>query len=480
MNKKVVLYVLNRATLTFAGVLCLPLFVSLLYQEPVHVVVSWILSILICLSLWSFSRIRPVNMKFYAREGLVICAALWILFSLIGSLPLYLSGDFPTMIDAFFETASGLTTTGSSVALNVETLHHSVLFWRSLTHLIGGMGVLILVLALLPQASASSVQIAKAEMPGPTFGKLVARLSDTARILYLIYLILTAVLAGFLLAGGMSLFDALCHAFGTAGTGGFGIRADSVASYSPYIQWVLAIGMLVFSVNFNLHYLLMTRKVREFLKDEELHWFLGIVVFCVAMILFNVASLYQSLSTSFRDVFFTVSSVISTTGFTTANYDQWPALAHVMLYLCMFVGGCAGSTAGGLKASRVGIYVKKALSAIRKERDPHQVSPTIFNKKSISDAAMSRLHSYLAMYILLFSIILFVVAWDAPDFETAFSSVACTFNNVGPGFGDVSPINNFAWYSPLSKIALSFGMIAGRLELWPVVVLFTPSTWKKY
>lgn len=482
MNRCAIKYIIGRVYGIFSGLLCLPLLVSFIYQEDRLVKLAWLTAIAISFFLYiMLGRKKIINVEFYIREGMVICALLWISLSLIGGLPLYLSGQYPSLVDGFFEIASGLTTTGSSVCDNVELLSHSLLFWRSFTHLIGGMGILVFALSLVPSSKSSLKHMAQAEMPGPTFDKLVAKLSDTARILYKIYLAMTGFLVVLLLLGGMPLFDSLCHAFGTAGTGGFGIKVNSIGYYkSSYIHNVLSIGMLAFSLNFQIYYLILIRQVRAAAKNEELHWFLAIVFAAVVLISINVAPLYNNIFTMLRDVLFTVSSVVSTTGYCTVDFGTWPIFSHAVLLGLMFIGGCAGSTAGGLKVSRVGSSVKSAFCELDRQRSPNMVKVVNFNGQKINERGLRSLFSYVIAYALIFTFILLVISIDAGDFQTAFSSVACTFNNIGPGLGKVGPTGGFSWYSPLSKILLSLGMITGRLEIWPVLILFSPKTWSKH
>ena len=481
MNKSIVRFVTGRILMLLGLLMLAPLTVSFIYREaPVYkisfgaaIAASFLLGLLL-----SFKK--PASTRFYTREGLVICSLIWVLMSLLGALPLRLSGEFPTLIDAFFEISSGFTTTGASVATNVEGLQRSSLFWRSFTHLIGGMGVLVFVLALMPATNADNVHIMKAEVPGPAFGKLVSSLRATARILYLMYMAMTAVLVAALLAAGMPLFDALCHAFGAAGTGGFGIKNTSVLWYnSARVDYILGIGMLAFGVNFNLYYLLLLRKVCAFLRDEELRAYLLIVLGAMAVICLDVHRLYDNHGRMVRDVFFTVSSIITTTGYSTADYGQWPLLSHVILLLLMFCGAMAGSTAGGLKVSRVVLYAKTARAEFRRQREPGRIVPVVFNGKPISREAQRSLFGYLCIYLTAFLFFLLVTSLDAPDFLSAFSAVAATFNNIGPGLSVVGPTGSYASFSLLTKLMLSLSMIAGRLEIWPMVILFSRKTWRK-
>ena len=481
MNVRMIFFMLGRGLFVEAFLMCAPLFVSIYFREPTDTIYAWVLPILLILAIaFLLSRRGPNQHRFFAREGFVICALLWLNLSFFGALPLYFSRSYPTLMDAFFEIASGFTTTGASVAQNVEALPHSVLFWRSFSHLIGGMGVLVFTLALVPKTAADSVHMMRAEVPGPVFGKIVSKLTITARILYAIYFSMTGIVILLLLLGGMPLFDSFCHAFGAAGTGGFGIKNNSIAFYdSTYLHNVLSFSMIAFGINFNLYYLLLLKRVRDFWKDEELHWYIGIILTAVVLLSWNVAPQYNNLGTLVRDVFFTVSSVMTTTGYATVDFAQWPLFSHIILLLLMFIGGCAGSTGGGIKVSRIAIYVKSSFRELKRQREPNRALPLRFNQQSVSTELLHGLHSYLMAYILIFIFLLFVTSFDAPDFESAFSAVAATFNNIGPGLGVYGPAGNFASLSPLTKFFLSLGMIAGRLEIWPMLILFSPMTWQK-
>ncbi len=480
MNKSMVRFVSGRILMLLGALMLLPLAVSFYYREPARLKVAFAAAILLTEALGlGLSVKRPVSNRFYAKEGLVICSLIWVMMSFLGALPLVVSGEMPGIVDAFFEIASGFTTTGASVLPQVETLHRSSLFWRSFTHLIGGMGVLVFALALLPKTDADDVFIMKAEVPGPAFGKLVSSLRTTARILYAIYLVMTGLLVLALLICGMPLFDAVCHAFGAAGTGGFGIRNASVAPYPTSVHVVLGIAMLMFGINFNLYYLLLLKKARAFFQDEELKWYLALVVIATALICLSIYPLYQNGLIMLRDAFFTVASIITTTGYSTADFGAWPAFAHAVLLLLMFVGAMSGSTAGGLKVSRVMLYCKAAIAELRRQREPGRVVPVMLNRKPLSLQVQRSLFGYLTIYAAVFSVLLLIVSFDSPDFTTAFSAVAATFNNIGPGMEAVGPTANYAHYRPFVKIVLSLGMIAGRLEIWPILILFSRRTWKR-
>lgn len=481
MNYKALKYILGRLFLVFGFLLLFPLVVSFIYKEPLSLKMSffWPIVILTVLGIALTYKEEEIS-QVYAKEGLVIVALFWILMSFFGGLPLVLSKTYPTMVDAFFEISSGLTTTGASVATDVEALPHSILFWRSFTHLIGGMGVLVFALAILPRVKNESLHLMKAEVPGPVFGKIVSKIGNTARILYIIYLVMTAVLVVILILAGMPVFDSLLHAFGTAGTGGFGIKANSIGYYnSATIDIILGVGMLVFGVNFGLYYLILIGKVKDFFKSEELKWYLGIVLIAIIVITINIHATYEHLPKTLQDVFFTVSSIITTTGYSTADFDKWPLFSHIILLILMFVGGMSGSTAGGLKVYRIGSIVKSGLSEIKRTSNPKRVLPVLFENKVIDQKLMRGLFNYLSLYISIFIVLLLIVSLDTNRFIGAFSAVAATFNNIGPGLEVVGPTQSFASLSQLSKVALSIGMIAGRLEIYPILVLFSPRTWRK-
>ncbi len=481
MNYKMVGYVIGRILCVVALLMAPSLVIALLYQEGWQGLWPFLMSMGITGSAGLLLLLkRPSNTEFYAREGFVIVALSWFALSFFGSLPFLLSGTILNPIDAFFETASGFTTTGSSLITDIESVRHSVMWWRSFTHLIGGMGVLVFAMAVMPKIESDDVYIMRAEVPGPIFGKVRAKLGSSARILYIIYLAMTAVLVVLLVLGGMPVFDSFLHAFGAAGTGGFGIKANSVAYYnSAYIDYVLATAMILFGVNFNLYYALLFHSVKDFFKSEELHWYVGIILAAVALICFNVSRQYDSFALMIRDVYFSVSSVITTTGFTTVNFDTWPMFSRLILLILMFIGAMAGSTAGGLKISRVAIYVKATVQEIRRNVCPNRRLPVTFEGKPLSNNLIRQVSFYLTTYVIIFWILVLITSTSSPTFITAFSAVAATFNNIGPGLDMVGPAGNYEGLSNLTTFALSIGMIMGRLELFPVLVLFTPRTWRR-
>ena len=481
MNHKMVSYILGRI-LFITGVLMVPsLVVALIYREGWQGLWPFLLSIgITCAIGLLISLKKPTRSDFFAREGFVAVALSWLALSFFGSLPFILSGAIPNPIDAFFETASGFSTTGASILTDVEALPHSLLWWRSFTHLIGGMGVLVLALAVMPKIESGDVFIMRAEVPGPTFGKVRTKLRSSARILYVIYLSMAGILVLLLTLGGMPLFDSFVHAFGAAGTGGFGIKSNSIAYYnSAYIDYLLAISMILFGVNFNLYYAVLFMRMKNIFKNEELRWYLGFIAAAVVLICINVSPLYSSVALLLRDVFFTVSSIITTTGYATANFDTWPVFSHVILIFLMFVGGMAGSTAGGIKVSRIAIYIKTTIQEIRVNVSPNRRLPILFEGKPISAMLSRQTSVYLITYAFMFVFFLMITALSSPNFITAFSAVAATFNNIGPGLDMVGPMGNYSNFNNLTKLTLSLAMIMGRLELFPLLVLFSPRTWRR-
>jgi trk system potassium uptake protein TrkH len=423
--------------------------------------------------------IKPKNRVIYAKEGFVIVAFAWLLLSGIGALPFVISGEIPSYIDAFFETVSGFTTTGASILTNVEKMSHGLLFWRSFTHWIGGMGVLVFIMAVVPSAADRSIHILRAEVPGPTVGKLVPRMKDTAKILYLLYIVLTVLEIILLLAGGMPLFDSIVHAFGTAGTGGFGIKANSIAGYNHYLQWVITIFMLLFGINFNLFYLMLLRRFKAAFHSSELWCYMGIWVVATLVVTFNVMQLYESFSESLRLAAFQTASIMTTTGYATADFNLWPNLSKGILVVLMCIGACAGSTAGGLKISRVMLLMKMIRRELRHMLHPRSVGVVKFEGKKVDNQTLSSVNAYFAIYVVISAIIFLLLCIDGFDLETNLTAMIACFNNIGPGLGRVGPAASFAGYSVLSKLVLSFAMLLGRLEIFPLLFAVIPSTWMK-
>lgn len=480
MNKKMIFSTLGQLTLSEGGMMLLPLIAALIYGEW-HVALSFGISagLAVLLGGGMYLLCRTKNTVIFAREGFVIVALGWIIMSAVGAVPFVISGDIPSYVDAFFETVSGFTTTGSSILVDVEALSHGALFWRSFTHWVGGMGVLVFIMAIVPSVSDRSIHIMRAEMPGPIVGKIVPRARETARILYVIYLVMTVVQVILLVAGGMSLFDSLLHAFGTAGTGGFGIKADSVASYSPYLQWVITIFMFLFGVNFNMYYLLLVKKFRSALRSGEFWTYFGIVIGATALICINILPSSASFGEALRASAFQVGSIITTTGYSTVDFNLWPTFSKTVLVCLMFIGGCAGSTSGGFKVTRIAILFSSVKQELRRMLHPRAVQTVKFEGKVVDQATLSGVGTYLALHVLCFVIILLAVSLEPFDLETNFTAALTCFNNVGPGLGGVGPLSSFAAYTDVSKIVLSFAMLLGRLEIYPLLLALSPSTWTK-
>ena len=480
MNKRMVFYMLGRIIYLEAFVLTLPLICSVIYREKcTFAFIITIAIALICGFILTFFN-KPKDKTIFAKEGFVIVALAWILLSAIGALPSYISREIPSFTDAFFETASGFTTTGASILKDVEALSKGILFWRSFTHWIGGMGVLVLMMAIAPTESGRTIHIMRAEMPGPIVGKLVPRIRSTAKILYLIYLVMTAVQIILLLCGGMPLFQSLIYSLGTAGTGGFSCDAESLAGYSPYIQWVIAVFMVLFGINFNLYYLLLMRKARAVFGSEEFWTYIGIVIFATTAITYNLFPIYNNISDSLRHAAFQVATIISTTGYTTTDFNLWPTLSKGILLLLMFSGACAGSTAGGLKISRIVLLFKQSRSNLKRMLHSRSVDAIRFEGKKIDRETITNVSTYFAVYCFCIAVIFVILcAFDSFDLETNISAVVSCFNNIGPGFSVVGPMGSYADYSIVSKWALSAGMLLGRLEIFPLLLLFAPSVWTK-
>ena len=428
--------------------------------------------------LWVFCRRAPS--AFYAKEGLVCVGFSWIVLSFMGCLPFWFSREIPRLIDAFFEMVSGFTTTGSSILTNVEAMSKGMLYWRSFSHWLGGMGVLVFLLAFTGgKGQGYTMHLLRAESPGPNVGKLVPKMRQTAIILYLLYVALTILNIIFLLLGDMPLFDAVCTAFGTAGTGGFGIKNDSMAGYSPYLQNVTTIFMALFGVNFSCYYLLLLRQFKSVFKDEELRLYIAIIFGCIAMIALNVRDLYPTLEETLRHSAFTVSTIITTTGFATTDFDLWPAFSKAIIMLLMLVGACAGSTGGGFKVARLLLVTKSLRRNIRKILYPRKVEMVRNNGEKVDESILTNTNTYLAAYVIIIFLSFLVISLDNFSVTTNFTAVLACFNNIGPGLEAVGPTCNFSAYSDLSKLVLSFDMLAGRLEIFPMLVLFSSSTWRR-
>ncbi len=439
---------------------------------------SMLLIAAVALLLYLFSR----NAKhgFYAREGLVCVGFCWITLSLAGCVPFYLSGEIPHYIDALFEIVSGFTTTGSSIATDVEAFSRGILYWRSFSHWLGGMGVLVFLLAIIPLSGRNegfTMHLLRAESPGPSVGKLVPRMKKTAMIMYVMYVLLTVVNVIFLLIGKMPLFDAICTAFGTAGTGGFGIKADSMASYSPYLQNVCTVFMLLFGVNFSCYFLLILRRFKGVFQDEELRLYLGLFAGSTALIAWNIHNMYPTIGESIRHAAFQVASIMTTTGFASTNFELWPSFSKGIILCLMVIGACAGSTGGGFKCIRVLLILKILRRNVRQLLHPQKVQAIRVNNHVLNEKLLTNTNAYLAAYVIILVLSFLIVSLDNFTVTTNFSAVLSCFNNIGPGLDTVGPMGNFAGFSDLSKLVLIFDMLAGRLEIFPILVLFSRSTW---
>lgn len=481
MNFSVIKRMLGWLLIFEAVFFLVPLITAIVYAESAWL--SFLICIGICAALGGLCLIgKPDDDSLYAKEGFVIVALSWIILSLFGALPFVFTGAIPNYIDALFETVSGFTTTGSSIidSAKIESLPKSILMWRSFTHWVGGMGVLVFMMALLPLSGAKNMHLMKAESPGPSVSKIVPKVRTTALILYLIYFVLTLVQFILLICGGMPVFDALNTAFATAGTGGFAIKGDGFLSYSSYSQIVVTVFMLLFSINFNSYFLMCKGKWKD-VFTTEVKTFLTIVGIAIAAVTANVyfSGTITSFGESLKHAAFTVASIISTTGFTTENFGAWPALSQSILVILMFVGACAGSTGGGIKVSRFVVLFKGADHQIGKLLHPNLVKKITIDKKVVDDDVVQGIYAFLIAYIFIFVISLLILSCNGFDLTTNFTAVAATINNIGPGLGAVGPTGNFAAFSPLSKIVLIFDMLAGRLEVFPMLVLFAPSTWRK-
>ena len=481
MNTRIISYVISNLFKLMMALFLFPLVVSIYYREGLKLSMAYIIPIIIlCVLSYFLSGKSPENQSFFSKEGLVIVSLSWLLISFFGALPFVISREIPNMIDAFFESVSGFTTTGASILPEVESLSKSILFWRSFTHVVGGMGVLVLVLAILPKGNNQALHIMRAEVPGPTVGKLVAKMSYNSRILYIIYISMIIIMIIFLLLGGMPFFDACIHAFGTAGTGGFSCKNTSIGFYnSAYIDYVTSIGMLVFGLNFNLFYLLILGNIKQIFKSEEAKYYLSIVFIATAFICINIYPIYSSITRMIRDVFFTVSSIITTTGYSTVDFDKWPTFSKIILMFLMFCGGCAGSTAGGFKVSRLAILIKRFVREFKKIGHPNKVLNIKLEGKTLDKEMLEGVDSYFILYSVILFILLLITAWESDTFITALSAVLATFNNIGPGLGAVGPTSNFGLFSPFLKFILSLGMLLGRLEIIPLLILVSPRIYRK-
>ena len=477
MNGAMIVYILGQV-LRIEGLLMLPSFlVGLIYGEKQGW--AYLLMGAVCLITGTLMALKkPKNTMIYLKEGCVSTALCWIILSAFGAVPFVLTGEIPRYIDAMFETVSGFTTTGSSILTDVEAMSHPSLFWRSFTHWIGGMGVLVFLLAVLPMAGGSQLQLMKAESPGPSGGKLVPQVGATARLLYLLYFGLAVMTIVLLLLGGMDPFDAITISFGTAGTGGFGVKADSCASYSPYCIWVITIFMLLFGVNFNFYYFLFFNRIRDAFKMEEVRWYFIIVAAATGVCFLGIMDEYGTFE-ALTHATFQVATIITTTGFATVDFNFWHSAAKTVLVLLMFCGACAGSTGGGIKVSRIIVFVKSAVKEVGSYIHPRSVKRVKVEGKPVEHEAIRSINVYLTTYVVIFALSVFAISLEGKDLITTFTSVAATINNIGPGLEQVGPSASFAHMTDLSKWVLIFAMLAGRLELFPMLILFHPTIWKQ-
>ena len=479
MNYAIVLRLLSYILYCEAALLLLPAMASLIYGEWMVLGVFLLTAALSAVAGALLHRIKPKSQIFYMREGFATTALCWLLISVVGAVPFVLTGSIPNPVDAMFETVSGFTTTGASILPAVEDLPRGILFWRSFTHWIGGMGVLVFLLSLLPLTGGSHVNLMKAESPGPQVDKLVPKVQSTAKILYGIYFALTVLEVVFLLLGGMPLFESMLTAFGTAGTGGFGFKNDSFGSLSPYIQWVVTIFMILFGVNFNAYFLLLLRKFNRAIS-EEVRGYFAIILVAIGIITANIYSLYNSFGEAVRQAAFQVGSIITTTGFSSCDFDLWPTLSKEILVVLMFIGACAGSTGGGIKVSRLLILGKTLGKELKQALHPQVVAPVRMDGKLLNHETIRTTNVFMGAYFFIFVVSFLLISLDGFDMVTNFTAIAATLNNIGPGLAQVGPMMNFGSFTNPAKLVMIFDMLAGRLEIFPMLVLFLPDTWRRF
>lgn len=479
MNYRIIIFIIGWVLKIEAVFMLLPVLTGILYRESAVTafVISGVISFVLGMVMtWK----KPKQQHFHIREGFVTVALCWIVMSLMGAVPFMISGSIPNLVDALFETVSGFTTTGASILPEVESLPKCVLFWRSFTHWIGGMGVLVFLLALLKMVGGSHMNLMKAESPGPSVSRLVPTVRSTAKILYTIYLVMTVVEIVLLLCGGMPMFDALTTSFGTAGTGGFGIKNDSIAGYSTYIQVVVTVFMILFGVNFSVYYLILVKKWKQALKSEELRWYLIIIAAAILLISWDIRGLYGNAGQAVQQAAFQVGSIITTTGYATTDFNVWPEVSRTVLVMLMFVGACAGSTGGGIKVSRFVILLKSTAKEMGHYLHPRQVKKIQMDGKNVDHETVRNVNVFMLVYALIYAFSMLFLAFDGKDLITNFTAVAATFNNIGPGLELVGPAANFSTFSIPAKLVLIFDMLAGRLEIFPLLLLFYKDTWKKF
>lgn len=478
MNYRYILYIIGWIFKIVGLFLFMPFVIALIYKENIGI------DYLLCavgaiVAGFVITRLKIKNEAFYAREGYVMVALSWILMSMISALPFYLSDEIPSYVDALFETVSGYTTTGASILSDVESLSHASLFWRSVTHWLGGMGVLVFVLAIVPLSGGQNMFIMKAESPGPSVGKLVPKIRKTAFYLYLIYFVMTVAEILCLLCAGLSLFESVCTTFATAGTGGFGIYGDSCAGFSTPAQIIITVFMFLFGVNFSFYFLVCTKRIREAFRMEEVRWYAGIFFASIALVTLNLTSSVGQLAHNLKEAAFQVSSIMTTTGFASCDFNLWPQFSRVILVLIMFVGACAGSTGGGIKVSRIVICLKTVKKELQHLIHPRSIKQITMDDNPIDRDTVRSVNIFLISYLFIMAFSVLLVSLDNFDLVTTFTSVVATLNNIGPGLELVGPAGNFGMFSDLSKFVLIFNMLAGRLEIFPMLLLFSPATWRR-
>lgn len=476
MNVQMILNILGLVTI-FEGIfLIFPCVTALIYQEKEGL--AYLGTALLCFVIGKLLNLKKASSKsIYAKEGFAIVSLSWILLSIFGALPFAISGDIPSYVNALFEIISGITTTGASILSDVEQLSHTSLLWRSFSHWFGGMGVLMFVMAIMPMTKARNIHLMRAESPGPSVEKLVPKVKHTALFLYSAYLLLTIIQFVLLVLGGVSVFESINIAFATAGTGGFSVKNSGFADYSPYVQYVTSIFMILFGVNFNVYFLIILKRFKDALTFEELRHYLLIIAVAVLALTINIRHLFPTLEESFRHALFQLSSLMTTTGFASTDFDQWPSFSINILILIMFIGACAGSTGGGIKVSRIALLFKGVRRELIRTCHPNSVHTVKYNKSLISPELLRSIYAFIAVYVFIFSISQLLLSLNGYDFTTNFTAVAATLNNIGPGFSKVGPTCNFGFFSGFSKFVLMFDMLAGRLELFPMILLFNPRFW---
>ncbi len=479
MNTSIIRYILGQVLRIEGLFMFLPCLVAIIYRE--HQGFVFLSVALICIMLGTLMTYRkPHSHIFYLKEGCITTALSWIVLSIFGALPFTISGEISSFTDALFETISGFTTTGASILNDVEALSYCMLFWRSFTHWIGGMGVLVFLLAIIPLSGGSNINLMRAESPGPSVGKLVPKMRQTARILYSIYLFLTILQFVLLILGKMPVFDAICTSFGTAGTGGFGILNTSMASYSPYIQWVVTIFMILFGINFNAYYFILYKQFRKAFAMEEVRYYLLIIAAATVIIFIDILDMFGNFFEALTHAAFQVGSIITTTGFATIDFNLWPQTSKTILILLMFIGACAGSTGGGMKVSRFIVLFKTVGKEIHSYIHPRSVKKIKIEEKPVEHDVVRSINVYCITFFLIFCTSVLLISFEGKDFVTNFTAVAATINNIGPGLELVGPTANFSFFSNFSKWVLMFDMLAGRLELFPLLILFHPKMWKDF